>query len=92
MHACVGWICTSSLTITPPTSTPSPATCSFCKIGRPIEGGLNTLAARESTDVRDPFLGLRLGFGSRLDRKLEHHCFLIFKHVGQQHELPVWKF
>jgi len=64
----------------------------FRKIGRPIEGGLNTLAACESADVRDPFLGLRLGCGSGLCRKLEHCCFLTFKYVGQQHGLPVWKF
>jgi hypothetical protein len=38
--------------------------------GRPVQ-------SCKSADQRDPFLGLRLGFGSRLDRKLEHHCFLI---------------
>lgn len=54
----------------------------FRKIGRPIEGGLNTLATCESADVRDPFLGLRLGCGSRLCRKLEHCCCLTFKHVS----------
>jgi hypothetical protein len=42
--------------------------------------------------VRDPFLGLRLGCGSGLCRKLEHCCFLTFNHVGQAHDLPVWKF
>jgi hypothetical protein len=51
----------------------------FRKTGRPIEGGLNTLPACDSTDVRDPFLGLRLGCGSGLRRKLEHRCFLMFK-------------
>jgi hypothetical protein len=48
------------------------------KTGRPIEGGLNTLPACDSTYVRDPFLGLRLGCGSRLCWKLEHCCFLTF--------------
>jgi hypothetical protein len=38
--------------------------------------------------VRDPFLGLRLGCGSRLCRKLEHCRFLIC----QAHDLPIWKF
>ena len=57
------------------------------KIGRPIEGGLNTLAGCRSADVRDPFLGLRLGCGSGLCRKLEHCCFLTFKHVSQEHDL-----
>ena len=54
------------------------------KIGRPIEGGLNTVAACKSADVRDAFLGLglRLGCGSGLCRKLEHCCFLIFKQVS----------
>jgi hypothetical protein len=27
-----------------------------------------------------------------LRRKLEHCCFLTFKHVSQAHDLPVWKF
>ena len=57
----------------------------------PIEGGLNTLRACDSTYVRDPFLGLRLGCGSGLRRKLEHCCFLTFNHVRQEHDLPVWK-
>jgi hypothetical protein len=52
------------------------------KIGRPIEGGLNTVAACKSADQRDPFLGCRFGCGGRLCRKLEHCCFLIFKQVG----------
>jgi hypothetical protein len=52
------------------------------KIGRPIEGGLNTVAACKSADQRDPFLGCRFGCGSRLCRKLEHCCFLIFKQVS----------
>ena len=46
------------------------------------EGGPNTLAGCQSADVRDPFLGLRLGCGSRLGRKLEHCCFLMFKQVS----------
>jgi len=50
------------------------------KLGHPIEGGLNTVAVCESADVRDPFLDLRLGCGSGLCRKLEHFCFLTFKH------------
>ena len=62
------------------------------KIGRPIEGGLNTVAVCKSADVRDPFLGLRLGYGSGLCRKLEHCCFLTFEHIGEEHDLPVWKF
>jgi hypothetical protein len=62
------------------------------KIGRPIEDGLNTVAACKSADVRDPFLGLRLGGGSGLCRKLEHRCFLTFEHVSEEHHLPVWKF
>jgi hypothetical protein len=45
-----------------------------------------------SADVRDPFLGLRFGCGSRLCRKLEHCCFLSFGHVSQAHDLAVWKF
>jgi hypothetical protein len=53
---------------------------------------LNTLPACDSTYVGDPFLGLRLGCGSRLGRKLEHCCFLIFNHVCQEHDLPIWKF
>ena len=52
------------------------------KIGRPVEGGPNTLAGCESADQRDPFLGLRLGCGSRLGRNLEHCCFLMFKQVS----------
>jgi hypothetical protein len=52
------------------------------KTGRPIEGGLNTVAACKSADQRDPFLGCRFGCGSRLCRKLEHCCFLIFKQVS----------
>jgi hypothetical protein len=62
-----------------------------CKIGRPIEDGLNTLAACESADVRDPFLGLGLGCGSGLRRKLEHCCFLTFNEAGQERNLTVWK-
>jgi hypothetical protein len=31
------------------------------KIGRPIEGGLNTVAACKSADQRDPFLGCHFG-------------------------------
>jgi hypothetical protein len=42
--------------------------------------------------VRDPFLGLRLGYGSGLCRKLEHRCFLTFNQVSQGHDLAVWKF
>ena len=42
--------------------------------------------------MRDPFLGLRLGCGSRLRRKLEHCRFLTFEQVSQQYCLPVWKF
>jgi hypothetical protein len=42
--------------------------------------------------VCDPFLGLRLGCGSRLYRKLEHCCFLTFAHVSQAHDLAVRKF
>jgi hypothetical protein len=64
----------------------------FRKTGRPIEGGLNTLAACDSTFVRDPLLGLCLGCGSRLYWKLEHRCFLPFNHVCQEHDLPIWKF
>ena len=45
-----------------------------------------------STDVRNPFLGLRLGRGRRLHRKLEHRCFLTFKQVGQQYHLALRKF
>ena len=52
------------------------------KIGRPIESGLKTVAACKSADQRDPFLGCRFGCGSRLCRKLEHCCFLIFKQVS----------
>jgi hypothetical protein len=52
------------------------------KIGRPIEGGPNTLAGCESADVRDPLLSLCLGCGSRLCWKLEHCCFLMFKQVS----------
>src|ERR1700681_182797 len=55
-------------------------------------GGPNTLAGCESADVRDPLLSLRLGCGSRLCWKLEHRCFLPFKHVCQEHDLPIWKF
>jgi hypothetical protein len=62
------------------------------QLGRVIEGGLNTVAACESADVRDPFLCLRLGCGSGLCRKLEHCCFLTFKQVSEEHDLPVWKF
>jgi hypothetical protein len=36
----------------------------------------------KSADQRDPFLGCRFGCGSRLCRKLEHCCFLIFKQVS----------
>src|SRR3984893_15739345 len=62
------------------------------KIGRPIEGGLNALPACDSADVRDPFLSLNFGCGSRLCWKLQHRCFLPFKHVRQEHDLPIWKF
>src|SRR5215471_14438769 len=43
---------------------------------------LNSVAACDSADVRDSFLSLRLGCGSRLCRKLEHCCFLTFKQVS----------
>src|SRR5262249_10289015 len=43
---------------------------------------LNSVAACDSADVRDSFLSLRLGCGSRLCLKLEHCCFLIFKQVS----------
>jgi hypothetical protein len=39
---------------------------------------LNPCCSLQSADVRDPFLGLRLGCGSGLCRKLEHSCFLTF--------------
>ena len=61
------------------------------KMGRANEGGPNTRAACESADVRHPFLGLCLGCGSGLRRKLEHCCFLTFNQVSQEHDLPVWK-
>src|SRR5215510_13246523 len=61
---------------------PGPAGLWARKTGRPIEGGLNTVAACKSADQRDPFLGCRFGCGSRLCRKLEHCCFLIFKQVS----------
>src|SRR3984893_2203738 len=57
----------------------------------PMIGGPNTLAGCESADVRDPLLSLCLGCGNRLCWKLEHRCFLPFKHVRQEHDLPVWK-
>src|SRR6266852_2783275 len=41
--------------------------------------------------MRDPFLVLRLGRGSRLRRKLEHCCLLTFNQVGQEHALAIWK-
>src|ERR1700730_22785 len=62
------------------------------KIGRPIEGGLNALPACDSADARDAFLSLNFGCGSRLCWKLQHRCFLPFKHVRQEHDLPIWKF
>ena len=46
----------------------------------------------KSADVLDSLLSLCLGCGSRLCWKLEHRCFLTFKHISQQHPLPVWKF
>ena len=46
----------------------------------------------ESAGQRDPFLGRRFRCSSRLCRKLEHCCLLIFKQVSQEHDLPVWKF
>jgi hypothetical protein len=45
-----------------------------------------------STDISNPFLGLYFSRGDGLRRKLEYRCFLTFKHVSQQHRLPVWKF
>jgi hypothetical protein len=44
-----------------------------------------------STDVSNPFLGFYFSRGDGLRRKLEYRCFLTFKHVSQQHRLPVWK-
>jgi len=58
------------------------------KSGRPIECGPNM----RSADVRDPFLGFRLGCACGLRRKLEHCCSLALTHVRQAHNLPVWKF
>src|SRR6516164_7914262 len=46
----------------------------------------------ESADQRDPFLGRRFRGSSRLCWKLKHHRFLMFKQVGQEHDLPVRKF
>src|SRR5262245_9695027 len=61
---------------------PDPPDYVGAQTGRPIEGGLNTVAACKSADQRDPFLGCRFGCGSRLCRKLEHCCFLICKQVS----------
>jgi hypothetical protein len=36
-------------------------------------------------------LDFYVGCGNGLRRKLENRCFLTFKHVSQQHGLPVWK-
>src|ERR1700738_622758 len=62
------------------------------EVGRPTKGGLNALPACDSADVRDPFLSLNFGCGSRLCWKLQHRRFLPFKHVRQEHDLPIWKF
>ncbi len=59
--------------------------------GRPIKGR-PTLRSSKSADVRDPFLHLRLGWGSGLRRQLEHCCVLTFRQVRQKHNLPVRKF
>jgi hypothetical protein len=61
------------------------------KIGRPIKDGPKYSCSSRSADVRDPFLSLRLSYGSGLCRKLEYCGFLTFKYVSQQHGLPVWK-
>jgi hypothetical protein len=45
-----------------------------------------------STDVQNLLLGFYLNRRARLRRKLEYRCFLTFKHVSQQHRLPVRKF
>ena len=37
----------------------------------------------KSTDVRNPFLGFHFRRCGRLRRKLEHRCFLTFKHIIQ---------
>src|ERR1700719_2020825 len=59
---------------------------------RPAHGGRAKLACSlRSADQRDPFLSPRLGCGSGLCWKREHRCFLIFKHVRQEHNLPIWK-
>ena len=44
---------------------------------------LNSVAACDSADVRDSFLSLRLGCGSRLCRKLEHCRSLTVEHIGE---------
>jgi hypothetical protein len=68
------------------------------QIGRPIKGGpiLSALVSPQSANRHDPFLGLCLGCGSRLRRrlrwKLEHSRFLTLKHVGEHQSLPVRKF
>jgi hypothetical protein len=36
-------------------------------------------------------LDFYVGCGNGLRRKLENRCILTFKHVSQQHGLPVWK-
>ena len=64
----------------------------FDKIGRPIEGGLRILSACKSADVHDPLLSLRLGSSGGVRRKLEYCCFLAFKHLSEQQNLPIRKF
>ena len=55
-------------------------------------GGLNQTCDLQSAYVRDPFLGFRIGCCDRLRRKLEYRGFLTFKHVSEQHPLPIWRF
>ena len=47
--------------------------------------------ACKSTDVSNPFLGFYFSRGDGLRWKLEHRCLLPFKHVRQEHDLPIWK-
>jgi hypothetical protein len=41
---------------------------------------------------RNPFFGFYIRRGNGLRRTLKHRCFLTFKHVSQQHHLPIGKF
>src|SRR6516162_2391208 len=81
---------THSMTSSAPADRPSGTSrASEIVQGRLIEGGLRFRC--KSAYVGDALLGRRFPCSNRLRRQLEYSRFLSFKHVSQQHCLPVWK-